>query len=228
VQSASPVPSAPSKVADPASSAPSGISNKLALGAGCYWGTEKFVKKGAIGRGWCTSNCFPFPRPHDYRIFSVAEIHCVDFQKKFPNSIKYAKVGFMSPDANNRIKNPSYTQVCSGTTGYVEVLYVELNNPEAHFEELVRFFFQFHDPTTKNRQGNDTGFQYSSCIFCGDKEQQKIAQKVKEELQDLVKSRVIRNYSAGVVQTQVYPLTNFVEATRDHQEYLEKNPLGYW
>lgn len=134
----------------------------------------------------------------------------------------------MSPDPNNKVKNPSYSQVCSGRTGYVEVLYVELNNPEAHFEELVRFFFQFHDPTTQNRQGNDAGFQYSSCIFCDDKEQEKVAQKVKEELQTLVKARVVTSYYGGVVQTQIYPLNRFVEATRDHQEYLEKNPLGYW
>lgn len=96
------------------------ISHTLALGAGCYWGTEKYVVK--------------------------------DFQKKFPNSIKKAKVGFMSVDPENAIKNPNYRQVCSGTTGYVEVLYVELNDPASTFEPLVRFFFQFHDPTTKDRQ----------------------------------------------------------------------------
>ena len=74
-----------------------------------------------------------------------------DFQKKFPGSISKASVGFMSPD-KDAMENPSYRQVCSGTTGHVEVLYVELDDPEKTFEPLVRFFFQFHDPTTKNKQ----------------------------------------------------------------------------
>ena len=103
----------------PASPATGSISNTVTLGAGCYWGTEKFIRK--------------------------------DFQKLFPNSIKTATVGFMSPDPNAP-KNPSYQAVCSGSTGHVEVLLVELNDPNAHFEELVRFFYMFHDPTTKNRQ----------------------------------------------------------------------------
>ena len=91
---------------------------------GCYWGTEKYVKK--------------------------------DFQKKYPGSIKSARVGFMSTTPNNNIKDPTYRQVCTGQTGYVEVLLVELESPETTLEPLIKFFFQFHDPTTKNRQGNDT------------------------------------------------------------------------
>ena len=94
-----------------------------------------------------------------------------DFQKKYPGSIKKAKVGFMSTDPNNPISSPSYRQVCSGTTGYVEVLFVELNDPETTFEPLIKFFFQFHDPTTKDQQGNDVGTQYSSVIFCDDNAQ---------------------------------------------------------
>jgi hypothetical protein len=69
-------------------------------------------------------------------------------------------VGFMSPDPDAMV-NPSYRQVCSGSTGHVEVLYVELNKPDEDFEHIIRFFFQFHDPITKNRQGNDAGTQYA-------------------------------------------------------------------
>ena len=75
-----------------------------------------------------------------------------DFQKIHPGSIAKASVGFMSPDPK-AMENPSYRQVCTGETGHVEVLYVELasEDPEI-YEALLKFFFQFHDPTTLNRQ----------------------------------------------------------------------------
>lgn len=169
------------------------LSKTLCLGAGCYWGTEKYV--------------------------------VVDFQKKFPNSIKDAKVGFMNPDPNG-IKNPTYRQVCSGSTGHVEVLSVELNDPDKHFEELIRFFFMFHDPTTLNRQGNDKGTQYASYVFCGDEEQMKIANKVKEELQSAVDAKKVK-YESSKVTTVIAPMTTFYPAHEEHQEYLMKNPNGY-
>ena len=170
------------------------ISNTLALGAGCYWGTEKFIVK--------------------------------DFQKKFPGAIQDAQVGFMSPDPN-AVKDPSYRQVCSGTTGHVEVLYVTLSDPKTTFEPLIRFFFQFHDPTTKDRQGNDAGTQYASVVFCGDEAQQQIANKVKGELQKLVSDGKIKNYANPTVETAIVKMNPFYPAHQEHQQYLEKNPLGY-
>jgi peptide-methionine (S)-S-oxide reductase len=181
--------------APPAEPAAQGLSPCLALAAGCYWGTEKYVKK--------------------------------DFQEKFPGSIKSCQVGFMSPLESNRIKNPTYQQVCSGTSGHIEVLAVVLNDPEKHFEELIRFFFQFHDPTTKNRQGNDRGFQYASWIFCGDDEQLQIAQKVRDDVQSLIDVGALRCFGGKKVTTQVTPLRTFSLAELGHQEYLMKNPNGY-
>jgi peptide-methionine (S)-S-oxide reductase len=181
--------------APPAEAAAKGLSPSLALAAGCYWGTEKFVKK--------------------------------DFQAKFPGSVKSCKVGFMSPDENNVIKNPTYKQVCSGTSGHIEVLAVELNEPEKHFEELIRFFFQFHDPTTKNRQGMDRGFQYASWVFCGDDEQFQIAQKVREEVQSMIDVGALRCFDGKKVTTQLTPLRKFTKAEAAHQRYLTKNPNGY-
>jgi peptide-methionine (S)-S-oxide reductase len=170
-------------------------SKVLALGAGCYWGTEKYVVK--------------------------------DFQNRFPNTIKSAAVGFMSPHADAP-KDPSYRAVCSGTTGHVEVLYVELNEPsEEVFTELIRFFFMFHDPTTKNRQGNDAGTQYASWIFCGDDKQLEIAEGVKAELQQAVAKGKVKAYTATTVSTDVGPAREFYAAHEEHQAYLEKNPLGY-
>uniref|UniRef100_A0A6T5V5V7 peptide-methionine (S)-S-oxide reductase n=1 Tax=Leptocylindrus aporus TaxID=1398097 RepID=A0A6T5V5V7_9STRA len=150
-----------------------------------------------------------------------------DFQKKFPKSIKSAKVGFMSPDPN-ALKNPNYTQVCSGVTGYVEVLYVELANPNAQiFENLVKFFFSFHDPTTLNRQGNDRGTQYASYIFTTDRVQHEIAEKVISELQDCITAGKIESYATKTLSTKLSNANKFYEAHAEHQEYLAKNPSGY-
>jgi peptide-methionine (S)-S-oxide reductase len=108
----------------------------------------------------------------------------------------------------------------------VEVLLVELNDPDKHFEDLIRFFFMFHDPTTMNRQGNDAGTQYASYIFCGDEEQMKVANKVKEELQSAVDARKVK-YESSKVMTAIAPMTKFYPAHEEHQEYLMKNPNGY-
>ena len=145
----------------------------------------------------------------------------------------------MSPLPNPRIQNPTYRQVCTGTSGHVEVLYVELNDPATHFEELCRFFFMFHDPTLKDRQGNDVGFQYSSWIFTDGPEQYRIAQKVKRELQAALHSskkttmgRVadvipVGTYQNRTVETRIGDLSEFTVAGPEHQEYLAKNPFGY-
>lgn len=180
--------------APPAGRSEKPLSNKLALGAGCYWGTEKYVR--------------------------------VNFQRKFPNSIKSATVGFMSPKETT-IKNPTYSQVCSGASGHIEVLFVELNDPQAHFEELIRFFFQFHDPTTKNRQGNDSGFQYASWIFCADEAQAEIANMVLGELQGFINQGMVKAYANRAITTHITELRQFTAADADHQRYLEKNPNGY-
>eukprot|EP00552_Chaetoceros_brevis_P004697 CAMPEP_0197735162 /NCGR_PEP_ID=MMETSP1435-20131217/371_1 /TAXON_ID=426625 /ORGANISM="Chaetoceros brevis, Strain CCMP164" /LENGTH=183 /DNA_ID=CAMNT_0043322765 /DNA_START=36 /DNA_END=584 /DNA_ORIENTATION=+ len=170
------------------------IKDIISLGAGCYWGTEKYVRN--------------------------------DFQKRFPNSIKSATVGFMSPDENH-MKNPSYRQVCSGTTGHVEVLDVELNDPsEGMVKELLRFFFLFHDPTTMDRQGNDAGTQYASAIFVSNEEQKKIAKDVIAELQSALDGGTAR-YTGTKVATAVHDYTKFYPAQDEHQEYLMKNPSGY-
>jgi peptide-methionine (S)-S-oxide reductase len=158
---------------------------------------------------------------------SQHQFHLSDFQKLFPGAIKKARVGFMSPLQSPSIKNPTYQQVCTGQSGHVEVLYVELKDAARHFEELCRFFFTFHDPTLKARQGNDVGFQYASWIFCGDDEQFKIARKVKEELQVAIDRRIVTQFLNKTVVTQITKFSDFTEAHAEHQQYLSKNPNGY-
>jgi peptide-methionine (S)-S-oxide reductase len=94
------------------------------------------------------------------------------------------------------------------------------------YEEMVRHFFKFHDPTTQDRQGNDAGTQYASVIYCYSPEQEAIAAKVKLELQQLVDSGKVR-YTGNAVTTAILPATVFYKADDEHQSYLTKNPGGY-
>jgi len=169
-------------------------SARVSLGAGCYWGTEKFIKK--------------------------------DFQSLFPSTIKQGAVGFMNPSPNAPA-NPSYRDVCSGRTGFVEVYDVEYVGGDSTFEALLRYFYSFHDPTTTDRQGNDRVTQYASAVFCYTPEQQQIAEKVKLEIQALVDAGKIRAYEGKKITTAILPATKFYAAQADHQAYLEKNPWGY-
>jgi len=123
----------------------------------------------------------------------------------------------MSPEDDHK-PDPSYREVCTGSTGHVEVLNVEMKNPDKDFQELIKFFFMVHDPTTKNAQGNDVGTQYASVIFCSDDKQTKIATKVKEDLQKAIDNRKVTSYSKKLVETEIVPYTIFYPAHEEHQE----------
>ena len=99
--------------------------------------------------------------------------------------------------------------------------------PAAVYEDLLKYFFMFHDPTTLNRQGNDAGTQYASVIFVHDEEQRRIANKVKAELQSLVSSGKVKGYSGKTVTTAVVAAGPFYLAQKAHQDYLNQNPDGY-
>eukprot|EP01038_Epipyxis_sp_PR26KG_P005071 gene5071-7076_t len=136
------------------------------------------------------------------------------------------KVGFMGPEG--AIQNPNYREVCSGETGHVEVYHFEYVGGPKYYEEIVRYFFQFHDPTTLNSQGNDTGTQYASVIYCVDQEQIDIATKVKNELQALMNSKTLATgYIANTITTDIRKYTRFYPAHEEHQDYLTQNPNGY-
>jgi peptide-methionine (S)-S-oxide reductase len=175
---------------------------------------------------WCL---VPFFVAHIPSFVACCRYIVKDFQKRFPGTIANAKVGFMSPNPN-AMKNPSYRQVCSGTTSHVEVLNIELASEKATpelFEQLMQFFFMFHDPTTLNAQGNDTGTQYASVIFCSDEQQKQIAAKVMAKLQQAVTDKKVTSYIKTKIETGIVDYTDFYEAQEEHQEYLMKNPNGY-
>ena len=109
--------------------------------------------------------------------------------------------------AGGTVENPSYEQVCSGTTGHAEATQIEFDEKIIPFEKLLDIFWHTHNPTTLNQQGNDVGTQYRSVIFYHDEEQKRIAQKSKDPS----------------FVTQIVPFTKFYEAESYHKNYYDKN-----
>ena len=123
--------------------------------------------------------------------------------------------------SNGQTVRPSYEQVCSGSTGHNEVVKLAYDSAEISTREVLEIFFVIHDPTTLNRQGNDSGTQYRSGIYFSTPEQEAVAREV---IQDMAESGV---YQHPIV-TEVLPLANYWPAEDYHQDFFEKNPgQGY-
>lgn len=119
--------------------------------------------------------------------------------------------------AGGTIPNPTYEDVCTGMTGHAEVAQVTFDPAVISYRELLEIFFAFHDPTTLNRQGPDTGSQYRSAIFFGSEEQATIAREVIAELE------AKRLFGAPII-TEVTPLSVFYPAEAYHQQYFQRHP----
>jgi peptide-methionine (S)-S-oxide reductase len=113
-------------------------------------------------------------------------------------------------------ENPSYNEVCSGTTGHAEAVQVSFDPGEISYREILEVFFTIHDPTTVNQQGADRGTQYRSAIFYHDNEQKKVANEVIRELDN---SGTWEN----PIVTEVTPMHNFYPAEDNHQDYYNRN-----
>lgn len=130
--------------------------------------------------------------------------------------VKEVEVGYSGGD----IINPTYELVKKGTTGYAEVVKVTFDPAALSYEDLLKYFFSLHDPTTVNQQGNDVGTQYRSVIFYNTPEQKEIAEKVKTEIDKSGKWK-------KPVVTQIVPFKSYTRAEDYHQDYLQKHPNGY-
>ncbi|NID11445.1 peptide-methionine (S)-S-oxide reductase MsrA [Fibrivirga algicola] len=120
-----------------------------------------------------------------------------------------------------QVKNPTYKQVCEGTTGHAECVEVTYDPTKVTYAELLEAFFRSHDPTSLNRQGADVGTQYRSVVFYHNDEQKRLAETAKAELD---KSGA---YPKPIV-TEISPATTFYEAEAYHQNYFAQNPeQGY-
>ncbi|MGO1468714.1 MAG: peptide-methionine (S)-S-oxide reductase MsrA [Tissierella sp.] len=120
--------------------------------------------------------------------------------------------------ANGNIKNPSYEQVCSGTTGHTETTHIEFNEKVISLEEVLNKFWSIIDPTLINKQGPDIGSQYRTGIYYTDLEDKDIILKTLERQKEKYKDPIA---------TEIEPLKSFYKAEEYHQKYLKKNPGGY-
>ena len=118
--------------------------------------------------------------------------------------------------------NPTYEEVCSGLTGHTEVVRVVFDPDEVSFEELLRAFWESHDPTQGMRQGNDVGTQYRSAIYWHDETQRTAAERSRD-------AYALRLREAGFpdITTEIAPAPEYYYAEEYHQQYLAKNPGGY-
>jgi len=127
----------------------------------------------------------------------------------------------MSGYAAGEVPNPSYRAVCTGQTGHAEVVQVKFDPAELSYADLLRVFFAIHDPTTKDRQGNDVGSQYRSIILTHSDTQAETARAVMQEIADA-------KIWPGKLVTEIEPLTVFYEAEPEHHDYFARNPYsGY-
>src|SRR5690606_28638229 len=118
--------------------------------------------------------------------------------------------------------NPTYEEVCSGLTGHTETVRVVYDPTKITYEELLRVFWEAHDPTQGMRQGNDIGTQYRSAIFYRTDAQQKAAETSRDAYQ-----QVLTKAGYGPITTEITKATDFYFAEDYHQQYLAKNPNGY-
>ena len=116
--------------------------------------------------------------------------------------------------AGGSVANPTYKQVCTGSTGHAEVVQIEFDPAVITYEQMLDIFWQAHDPTTLNRQGNDAGTQYRSIIFYQDEKQKATAEKSR--------AAIANDFSDPVV-TEIKPLTAFYKAEESHQDYYDNN-----
>ncbi|EFR03060.1 peptide methionine sulfoxide reductase msrB/msrA [Nannizzia gypsea CBS 118893] len=141
------------------------------------------------------------------------------YRRRFGNGkgLLDASVGY----CGGKSKLPTYHQVCTGQTGHAEAIEVIYDPTIVSYQQLVEFFYSMHDPTTKDRQGGDTGTQYRSAVFAHNDEQLKIAKGITDQ--------VARRWWKAPITTELNPPDQWQwwTAEKYHQLYLEKNPTGY-
>ena len=118
--------------------------------------------------------------------------------------------------------NPTYEEVCSGRTGHTEAVLAVFDPQQTSYEELLRIFWEGHDPTQGMRQGNDVGTQYRSAIYTSDDAQRQAAEASKAMFAER-----LAGAGYGEISTEIAPAAAFYYAEDYHQQYLDKNPRGY-
>ena len=148
----------------------------------------------------------------DTATFGAGCYWCVEAIFQRLNGVISVESGF----SGGHIKNPTYKEVCTGTTGHAEVCRIQYDPQVIGYAELLEVFWKTHDPTTLNRQGNDTGTQYRSVIFYHNDQQRILASGFKEKLE---KARIWND----PIVTEIVPFEAFYEAENYHQDYYNQN-----
>ena len=118
--------------------------------------------------------------------------------------------------------HPTYEEVCSGRTGHTEAVRIVFDPKQVSFADLVKRFFEIHDPTQGMRQGNDIGTQYRSAIYVTSPEQEETAREL-----TAVYGAELERRGLGTITTEIAPAAEYYYAEDQHQQYLAKNPFGY-
>ena len=160
----------------------------------------------------------PFPEESEIAIFGMgcfwgAERLFWDLKGVYVTAVGYA---------GGDLINPTYKEICAGTTNHSEVVLINYNPYEIKFETLLEVFLENHDPTQGNRQGNDVGSQYRSCIYTTNKNQMEV---ISFKLKHFQKS--LEENGFGEITTEIKENVQFYYAEEYHQQYLAKNPNGY-
>ncbi len=148
----------------------------------------------------------------DTATFGAGCYWCTEAQFQQLKGVDRVESGF----AGGHVANPTYREVCNGTTGHAEVCNIYYDPAVITFDELLAAFWMSHDPTQLNRQGNDVGTQYRSAIFYHNEEQRTKAEEYKKKLTD-------EHVFANPVVTQIAPFTVFYKAEDYHQNYYNEN-----
>ena len=130
------------------------------------------------------------------------------------SGVKSTQVGY----SDGVTKNPTYEDVCTDTTGHAEAVEVDYDPQEVSYEELLKIFWNNHNPTTLNRQGPDVGKQYRSAVFFHPPEQKKAAMEMKEKLNPIAREK----FQSDIV-TEIKPASDFYRAEEYHQQYFSKS-----
>lgn len=138
-----------------------------------------------------------------------------DLLRKLPG-VTDTDVGY----TGGTLDNPTYRDICTGSTGHAEAIQISYDPAQISYTQLLKAFFQIHDPTTRDRQGNDRGSQYRSAIFYGSETEKAAAHQMIEAVNASGKW-------PGPVVTEVVAASTFWQAEADHQDYLERIPNGY-
>ena len=160
----------------------------------------------------------PFPEGIETAVFGMGCFWGAERMFWEADGVYTTAVGY----AGGYTQNPSYEEVCSGSTGHAEVVLVAFDPAKTSYEQMLQIFWEGHNPTQGMRQGNDAGTQYRSAVYWSSDEQRERAEASRAMYQDM-----LREAGYGEITTELAQAGPFYYAEDYHQQYLAKNPNGY-